>query len=894
MTNTPLKIENLRCEHLQEAVAIDEPNPRFSWSLSGDGFNRKQLAYQIKVENLNGDILWDTGLIDSDQTLEHEYTGAALSPLATYTWTVNVVDDADKLVTAKTQFTTGLMHNKWDAQWICVPPSKGARPPEATLLYRNPFRAANVSNFRKNFTLPTAIKSARLYATALGAYRFFINGERVSDDYLTPSFTDYHKRVEYQSYDVAAQLNQGENAIGALLAEGWYAGFLGLDSKKPAGIWGRKPQLSAFLLVELENGQTIRIETDGTWKHFIGGLIYSDMLKGEKFDSRMYPNGWDTPSFNDQEWPNAGTDVGAPADFLCAARAQPVRCTRKLKPKSVKQAPDGAWIFDLGQNMVGFCTAKFKAKTDQQIRLVHAEMLQANGDLYLENLRTAQQEDIYVAHKDGAVEYTPTFTFHGFQYVGIYGLDYQPDINDIEGIVINNDLPEVSTFNCSSKLLNQLYSNIFWGQRGNFVSVPMDCPQRDERLGWTADGQVFAPTAAYNMDISAFYTKWLDDIVDEQSEEGAFPDVAPRANSTNDGAPAWGDAGVILPLLLHDRYGDKRIVERMYQPMKKWIEFIRKHNPDYIRENRNHNNYGDWLYIGQATPNDLVATAYYAWMAKLMSQAATLLNVREDIAYYDALYECIREAFVEKYVNDDGTVGSSSQTSYLLSLFVGLVPESLVQKSVNHLVQNIHDADDKVQIGFLGVRHICPILSQFGHSDLAYKLAMSEKMPSWGYSIVNGATTIWERWDGWTHEHGFQVPNMNSFNHYAYGSVGEWMFEWMGGIVPSTQHNVPNPDSKAYQSFTLRPTLGGDLTHCDTGFISPNGQITSNWKKQPNGTEYTISIPANTSATIELEAIENAKILVNGNPAEANYKNLYGSSRAVFGLGSGDYTITVN
>lgn len=883
---TALTVENLRVEHLTTPLVIDEPAPRFSWEVAGDGYQRAQSAYRLRVwAHDSRNPLWDTGKIAECETLGHAYQGEALSPLTHYNWSVEVWDENDKTSSpAESFFETGLLARKWDAPWICVPPTKGAKPPEATLAYRNPFRALNVSNFRKQVTLAAKVKSARLYATALGAYRFFINGTRIGDDYLTPGFTDYHSRVEYQAYDISANLTKGDNAIGALLGEGWYSGFLGLDSKRPAGIWGRKPQLSAFMIIELDNGETIRVETDTSWRHFIGGLIYSDMLKGEKFDARMYPNGWDTPDFDEADWDFAGTDKGA-TGTVSAAKSPPVRNTQRLKPKSVKKAPDGAYIFDLGQNMVGFVEAKFTARKDQTIRLVHAEMLQDDGNLYLENLRTANQEDIYVAASDGEVTYAPTFTFHGFQYVGIYGLDTAPDVIDITGIVLNNDLPETSSFDSSSPLLNQLHQNILWGQRGNFVSVPMDCPQRDERLGWTADGQVFAPTAAYNMDISAFFTKWLDDIVDGQSDEGAFPDVAPRANSTNDGAPAWGDAGVILPLLLYERYADKRIIERMYAPMAKWIEFIRRHNPDYLRVNRNHNNYGDWLAIGQQTPNNLVATAYYAWLAKLMAKAAKIRGVREDEAYYNTLYTCIRDAFQVNYIAEDGRIGSNSQTSYLIPLFVGLVPDALIEKSVDHLVQNIHDAGDKVQIGFLGVRHICPILSEFGHSDLAYKLATSTKFPSWGYSIVNGATTIWERWDGWTKEHGFQVPNMNSFNHYAYGAIGEWMFEWMGGIAA-------DGETTACKHFILRPTVGGGLTHCNTRYHAPRGEIISNWRVDSNGTSYTFKVPANTSATLELAAKQSTRFQINGKDISPDRLiQKYGGTRAIFSIGSGDYKI---
>lgn len=879
----PLTLHNLRVEHLTDPLAIDETIPRFSWHVEGNGYDRAQCAYQIVVRT-KGEIVWDSGEVESAETLNIDYAGRPLHPLTCYDWQVTVTDETGQLSEpVKAGFGTGLLTRRWDAPWICVPASKGAKPPEATLAYRNPYRALNVSNFRKEVLLPGAVKSARLYASALGTYRFFINGKRVGDDYLTPGFTNYNKRVEYNAYDVTDHLSEGENAIGALLGEGWYSGFLGLDSKRPGGLWGRKPQLSAFLMVELESGEHIRVETDQSWRHFIGGLIYSDMLKGEKFDARMYPDGWDQPGFGDDEWAWAGTDQGAQG-IICANKAPPIRNTQKLTPKSVKQAPDGAWIFDMGQNMVGFCEVRFRASKDAEIKLVHAEMLAADGNLYLENLRTAAQEDIYVARDDAPVTYTPSFTFHGFQFVGIYGLDYEPKPEDLTGIVINNDAPETSEFECSEPLLNQLHSNILWGQRGNFVSVPMDCPQRDERLGWTADGQVFAPTAAYNMDIAAFFTKWLDDIVDEQTEEGAFPDVAPRANSTQDGAPAWGDAGVILPLLMHDRYGDKRLLERMYQPMKRWVEFIRRNNQGYIRENRNHNNYGDWLAIGQSTPNDMVATAYYGWLADLMREAAEILGIREDAAYYATLRDCIREAFRAEYIAEDGSIGSGSQSSYLISLFTGMVPENLTEAAVANLVENIHAAGDKVQIGFLGVRHICPILTEYGYADLAYKLATSTEFPSWGYSIVNGATTIWERWDGWTKEHGFQVPNMNSFNHYAYGSIGEWMFGWMAGMTPT---------EPGCRKLLFRPTPGGNILNCKASYRSPVGWYRSEWSRDTAGVTYRFEVPANCRAEIQLPATGAALLNLNNQPFEARSLQTTAGKRLALDVGSGHWNVEV-
>ena len=880
---TDMMPANLRVENLTSPRMIDTANPRFSWCVAAQGRDRQQGGWRIVVQQ-NGTVVWDSGKQDGAECFGIAYTGPALQSLTAYQWTLTLWDvDGGASAPQDATFETGIMGGVWPAGWITTPPSKGAKPPEATLAYRNRFRSLNVSNFRREFDLPGPVRSARLHATALGHYRFFINGARVGDDELTPGFTDYHQRVEYVAYDVTDMLAEGANAIGALLGEGWYAGFIGLDMKRPGALYGRKPQLSAFLNVTLGDGSIYRLETDGSWTHFIGGLIYSDMLKGEKFDARMFPTGWDSPAFDASDWPYAGIGEGTAAS-LVGAKSPPIRANKHLRPLSVTQAPDGAWVFDMGQNMVGYSQATFTTLKDHETRFVHAEMLDADGNLYLENLRSGVQEDIHVGATDGVVTYAPSFVFHGFRYVGIYGLKGKPSLDMLTGIVIYNDLPETGSFECSDPTLNQLASNILWSQRGNFLSVPMDCPQRDERLGWTADAQVFAPTGAFNMDIQAFMTKWLDDIVDAQTDEGAFPDVAPRANSSQDGAPAWGDAGIILPMLLHKIYGDAHIVDRMYQPMADWIAFIRRHNPCYIRENANHNNYGDWLAIGQETPNDMVATAYYAWIVQLMAEAATLRGNREDAAYYRELNACIRDAFAARWVSADGTIGSGSQSSYLIALHCGVVPAALVTAAVGKLVANIEAAGRRVQVGFLGVRHVCPILTEYGHADLAYHLATSTEFPSWGYSVVNGATTIWERWDGWTKENGFQVPNMNSFNHYAYGSIGEWMFGWMAGIAPL---------APGYTRILLRPTPGGEMTFCRASYISPMGQIRSEWTRDGRSVRYRFDVPANTQAEIRLPCTEGATLWVNGAETAADLRSFYGDSRAVLTVGSGQTEIVV-
>ena len=860
-TCSALRPERLRCEHLVDPIGLDEVAPRLSWSVAGDGRDRRQSAYEIRVattrEALSDEhgLAWHTGRVESDETLDHVYQGEPLQACTRYWWLVRVWDERG-VVSGWADlafFETGFMGAPWPAGWISER-SLGADEEYETprlAAYDNPFQALSVAHFRRSFVLDRPVASARLHATALGVYEMLINGRRVGEDVLAPGWTDYHTRLEYQTYDVSDHLVAGDNVVAALLGEGWYSGYLGFNRKRPANIYGVKPALSAFLVITFVDGTRLAISTDDAWRYSRGPHIYSDLLMGEHYDARLRMPGWDRPGFDDRTWQEP--ELGAtPPRSIHGARGPAIRVMRRLAAKSVKAASDGSFVFDLGQNMVGRTCLRIRAERGRVIRLRHGEVLHEDGTLYVENLRSTRQEDIYVATGEGEEVWEPTFSVHGFRYVAVHGLAEAPPLEAIEGCVIHNAMEETSSLETSSDLVNRLYANILWGQRGNFLAVPTDCPQRDERLGWLADSQVFLRTASWNMDVQAFFTKWMIDVLDAQSPEGAFPDVAPRGPLPQDGAPAWGDAGVIVPMTLYERYGDERLLARAYPGMAAWLHYIRRHNPDGIRTEACHANFGDWLSLGEQTPKALVATAYYAHVAALMARAATILEIPEDAAFYDALFARIREAFQRRFMAEDGRLEGNTQTAYLLALAFDLMPDHLVPRAVAHLVENIEGRGGHLTTGFLGVRHLCPILTQHGHSDLAYRLALNESYPSWGYSIANGATTIWERWDGWTGEKGFQSPKMNSFNHYSLGSVGEWLFGAMAGIDDDRSGG-------AFRKIRLRPTPGPGVDRCAARFLSPRGWIASEWVRSQDGISYAFEVPANTLAIVELVAKGNKK-----------------------------------
>ncbi len=750
--------------------------------------------------------------------------------------------------------------------------------------------AGPVPILRKAFTLgDKAVASARLYATALGLYEIRINGQRVGDHVFAPDWTDYRKRVRYQAYDVAPLLKPDGNAIAALLGNGWYCGHIGNGGFQ---FFGKMPALLAQLEVTYADGTVARIVSDSSWKIHASPILASDFMLGESYDATKELPGWDLPGLRDASWPTAAVRK-EPALLREGQVMQPVRKTGELKPKAVSEPKPGRWTFDLGQNMVGVVRLKVSAPAGTKLTLRHAEMLNPDGTLYTTNLRGAASVDTYVCKGGGTEVWQPTFAFHGFRYVELTGLPGKPATDAVTGIVLGTDMPRTGEFTCSDPRINQLESNIWWGQRGNYLSIPTDCPQRDERLGWMGDAQVFVRTAAMNADVAAFFTKWLVDVDDGQTPDGAFSDVNPNTMGCGS-VPAWADAGVICPWTIHQVYGDRRILECHLPAMTRWVEWCRQHSTGLIRDKDRGNDYGDWLSIGADTPKDLIGTAYFAYSTSLVARSYKAIGNEAQAAKYEKLFGEIKAAFIKRYVKPDGRITGNTQCCYAMALKFDLLPEELRPKAAQYLEDDIKAKGWHLSTGFVGVSYLLPVLTQSGKLDTAYKLLMQDTFPSWLFSVKHGATTIWERWDGWTPQRGFQDPGMNSFNHYSLGSCGQWLFDSAAGIGL-------DPQQPGFRQIIIHPRVGGGLKSARASFRSIRGLIVSSWTLKGGQFTLDITIPANTTATVYLPAAATrstgypAAVQESGKPvAEAEGVKFLRTEggEAVFAVQSGVYRFT--
>ncbi len=904
-------VKNLRCEYRVNPLGIDETLPRLSWVLESPDRGAVQSAYRIlvassreKLDKGEGD-LWDSGRVKSDVSNQIVYAGEKLTSGAMCWWKVCVWDGngAESAFSAPALWSMGLLDDsEWKAQWIAMTPRRDwSKQTKREPGPPSPF-------LRKTFTADRDVKRATAYVTARGLFELYLNGKRVGEDVLVPGWTNYDKRIQYLTYDVTGLVADGDNAVGAVLGDGWYCGYVGW--RQVRSYYGTTKSLLCRLDIEYADGRVESVVSDGSWKCSHGPIVYSDMMMGEKYDAGLELNGWNTASYDDTAWEPVMT-VAAPAAALVAKPSQPVRVTEHVPSVGIEEPVKGVYVFDLGQNIAGWARLRVNGPKGTVVTMRFAERLNPDGTVYTTNLRSAEATDIYVLKGGGEEVYEPRFTFHGFQYVEVSGYPGTPDLDTITGCVVHNATPPVGSFECSSELINKLYSNICWGQRGNFISIPTDCPQRDERLGWMGDAQIFVRSATFNMDVSAFFTKWMDDVSDAQSDEGAFADFCPRLTQDErafEAAPGWGDAGIVVPWTIYMTYGDTRMIERHWNAMEKWMDFLLAFNPDLIRRNRLGNNYGDWLSIKASTPKDLLATAYWAYDAKLMAEMAAVIGRDSDVNKYTKLFEDVRAAFQKEFVDADGRVylvhgdkltekgfdasgtahsenTTETQTNYVLALYMDLLPENLRAKAAEHLVRKIAERDNHLSTGFIGVRHLNPVLTDAGRNDLAYTLLLNETFPSWGYSIRQGATTIWERWDGWTEANGFQDPGMNSFNHYSLGSVSEWMFRYAAGIET-------DPSAPGYKRIILSPNPDRKLPHVKASYESIYGTIASAWRIDGDTFSLDVTIPANTTALVHVPADPDTEVSEGGKRAEkadgVTYLR-YENGRAVFSVGSGSY-----
>ena len=733
---------------------------------------------------------------------------------------------------------------------------------------------------RHEFAAKPGIKRATVYATALGLYELQINGQRVGEDVLTPGWTEFRKRVHYSTYDVTNLVKpDAQNCVGAILADGWYAGYIGfrllVGMDRPRNYYGGEPRLRAQLEIEYDDGHIEKVVTNGDWKASYGPIREADLLMGEAQDLRLDNAGWSTPGYDAAAWQPVvtGTDAKIAVE---PHPGDPVRRQEELPAKTVKEIKPGVFIYDLGQNMVGHARVKAKGKAGDKVQLRFAERLENNGEMYTINYRKARCIDTFTLRGDQEETLEPKFTFRGFQYVEISGLQTPPAPGDVVGVVVNSDITQTGTFECSEPLLNQLFHNIVWGQKGNYLEVPTDCPQRDERAGWTGDAQFFIPTAAYIADVGAFFTKWLVDLVqDSQAADGGFADIAPNLD-LGTGTVAWGDAAIICTYNIYKYYGDTRIIAQHYDNLNKGMDYLRKTSDNFIRKKLG---YGDWLNKGGGAKDEVICTAYYAYLSGLMAEMGQAINRADDAARYRTQREQIKDAFIKAFVAPDGKILESSQTGYALAFTMDLLPEDRKAGAANYFAEEIKKFDMHLATGFIGTPRLLPGLVNAGKRDIAYQLLMTKTYPSWLFPVTLGATTMWERWDGWTPDKGFQDPGMNSFNHYAFGAVGEFLFTDVGGI---------RNDSVGFKEITIAPHPGGGLTYANTSYNSIRGKITSNWKIEGKTFTLEVVVPPNVTAKVRVPAADPSKVtnsdLAHAQPQAAE------EGAAVFAVQPGRYT----
>ncbi|MGC9349195.1 MAG: family 78 glycoside hydrolase catalytic domain [Anaerolineae bacterium] len=873
------KPTDLTCEYLENPRGLTVAQPRLSWIIESDRRGQRQTAYRILVADTKDALevgegnLWDSGRVVSNQTTQIPYNGRPLTSGQLCYWTVQIWDENGEASepSAPAFWQTGLLSlEDWHAKWIGIhsdpEPELGIHPGV---------------HLRRAFKVERPIARATLYATAKGVYIPSLNGSRVGAAELAPGWTDYDQRIQVQAYEVTEQLHEGENVLGITLGDGWYSGYLGFKGLN--GYYGDYPRALAQIAIEYADGSDSLIVSDDQWRASPGAIVYADIQMGERYDARRENPGWDAPGFDAETWQSVIVDDLAPDVALVGQPDQPMRVTEETHPIEIRERGSDRYIVDMGQNMVGWVRLRVAGPTGTEVRLRYGEVLEPDGSLHTANLRSARATDFYVLKGDGEEVFEPHFTYHGFRYVEVKGYPGELGPDALTGRVMHNDMDQTGAFECSNPMVNQLWRNILWGQRGNFVSVPTDCPQRDERLGWMGDAQIFVRTASFNMDVAAFFTKWMDDIVDAQMANGAFTDIVPQIDGMNEGAPAWGDAGIIVPWTIYQVYGDTEIIRRHYDAMQRWMRYIAEANPLLLRTKRLNNNYSDWVALEGGSSAEQIATAYWAKITRMMAEMATAIGRDADAVHYIALYEEIRQTYIAAYVHPDGRVETGTQTAYVMALANDLLPEELRESAADHLVEAIERRDGHLATGFLGTPELCFVLAETGHLDVAYQLLNNESYPSWGYMIKNGATTMWERWDGYTEENGIHDPGMNSFNHYAYGSIGEWLYRVVAGI----EAGLPG-----YREVHLRPRPGGGLDYVRASYRSAHGTIQSAWRREDDGTHVEVTIPANTTAVLEIPTQQPHAVTEGDAPAdEADGVHFlrYEQGVAVFALASGSY-----
>ncbi|MBB4080681.1 alpha-L-rhamnosidase [Lewinella aquimaris] len=886
-----VSVTNLRFEQQENTLGVGEIHPRLSWQLQSDQRDIMQTAYQIRVAASEADLvrgrrlIHDSGKVDSDASVLVDYAGPAAGSREQRVWQVRAWTGSDQPTewSQPARWETGLLEPAdWTAEWI---------EPDLT---EAEDRSMPAPLLRREFDLGNNIVSARLYITAHGVYEAKINGKRVGDLLLTPGWTVYDERLQYQTYDVTDHLRSGPNAIGVALGDGWYRGYLAWADAR--NHYGTKLGLLAQLEVTYRNGKTERITTDGDWRAGTGAIRSSDIYNGEVYDARREQSGWTEPGFSAENW--AGVRVADHSKEILVAPVGPgVRVTETLDPVELIVTPEGDTVLDFSQNLVGRVAFSVSGPAGTTVTVEHAEVLDKEGNFYTTNLRAAKQRIDYTLAGGAEETFRPQFTFMGFRYIRVKGWPGTLSPDRFTAEVIHSDMRPTGTFTCSDSLINQLQRNIQWGQRGNFVDVPTDCPQRDERLGWTGDAQAFARTATFNYDVSGFFQKWLKDLAADQLESGSVPFVIPHVLGANAaGAAGWADVATIAPWTMYLAYGDRRILEEQYPSMQAWVGYMEEKAGESMLWNTGFH-FGDWLFYSANDDNDgrsavtdkyLIAQSFFVYSTDLLARTAEILGKTADATRYRELAKQLREAYLHEYVTPGGRLVSSTQTAYVLALHFDILPEDLREQAARRLVENVRSYGH-LTTGFLGTPYLLEVLTRFGYLDDAYQLLERKEYPSWLYPVTRGATTIWERWDGIKPDSTFQAITMNSFNHYAYGAVGDWLYRTVAGL--DTDASEPG-----YRRLKLRPRPGGSLTDATAELLTPYGPAASGWQLSDAGLTVNITVPPNTTAELVLpdataERVElDGELLTGGNGVHEVQQT---DKNVTVLLGSGSYRFFV-
>jgi len=881
-----VKISHLKTNHVVNPLGFAIDQPAFSWIVE-DTDDTVQTAAQVLVsyDDRFEQVIFDSGRVDGRGIDSLAYRPpVALKPRTRYFWKVRVWGETESAESEVAWFETAKMDEPWQAEWITPDwDDKQLHP----ILYRH-------------FELPSRPVSARAYICGLGLYHLELNGRKVGNECLTPYCNAYDQWLQYQTFDITGQLGEGTNVVSVMLGNGWYKGRYGAGGGV-VGFYGDRFALICEIRITLEDGRELVVASDSSWKAQPSPVIASDIFDGEIYDARISKA---VPSSGGQTFPVRLIDIGTAR--LEARRSLPVRINEELRPVAVLHTPAGETVLDMGQNMTGWVRFRTSAPRDTRIHLQFGEVLQA-GNFYRENLRTAKAEYIYIADgSDAVVE--PYFTFYGFRYVKVSGWVGELNIDDFTGCVVYSEMETTGEIETSNPKVNRLFLNAMWSQKGNFLDIPTDCPQRDERLGWTGDIQVFSGTACFNMDVSAFLAKYAYDLAKEQAKLGGMvPHIVPMVNLNKGGATAWGDAATILPWNLYEFYGDVAILEAQFESMRAWVDYIRRID-DASGGRRlwtEGEHFGDWLALDTpdpswrkgGTPHDFIASAFYCYSARLVARAAKVLGKNEQAEAYERLSEEIRQAIQQEFFTPTGRLAVPTQTGYLLALFMDLVPEAHRERVQNDLIERLALDNTHLRTGFVGTPYLCRVLSNIGANDLAYKLLLNEDFPSWLYAVNLGATTIWERWNSLNPDGSIRAPKinpadadgsarsakMNSLNHYAYGSIVEWMYRDMCGLNPCARGDaVPG-----FRHALIAPKPDRSLEWARARYRSAAGVYESGWRFDGEGyITIDVLIPFNASATVVLPNADKNRLLVNGQPAHDVTQD---GSNVVLTLGAGRY-----